>query len=440
MKILVIGSGGREHALIWCLARSGHEVVCAPGNPGISALARCLDIRADALADLEAAAQREAVDLVVIGPEAPLVAGLADRLRRSGVAVFGPGADGARLEGSKIFSKEFFQRHGIPTAPFRTCESLRQAEQAIDDIGRSGDGGVVVKADGLAGGKGVVVCSDREEARRAARDMLEHRRFGAAGARLVIEQRLRGRELSIMAITDGVRFEMLAQVEDHKALGDGDQGPNTGGMGTVSPPAWGADDALVARIAREVFEPTLRGLAAEGIDYRGVLYAGLMIDEQGQPWMLEYNCRFGDPETQPVLARLRGDLGAWLAGAAAGALPGASMTWDTRSAVCVILAAAGYPEQPRTGDRITGPILDVRHVGGLGDDVIVFHAGTAWRDHDLVTAGGRVLGVTALAADLASARARAYDVVARISFPGMQFRRDIGARDMGARNIRGKNA
>ncbi|HWN71107.1 MAG TPA: phosphoribosylamine--glycine ligase, partial [Haliangium sp.] len=279
MKILVVGSGGREHALAWSLARSGHRIVCAPGNPGIAALARCLDIRIDALADLEAAATAEAVDLVVIGPEAPLVAGLADRLRGAGVPVFGPGADGARLEGSKIFSKEFFQRHGISTASFRACESLRQAEQAIDDIGRAGDGGVVVKADGLAGGKGVVVCSDREEARRAAREMLENRRFGAAGARLVIEQRLRGRELSVMAITDGARFEMLAQVEDHKALGDGDQGPNTGGMGTVSPPAWRADDTLIARIAAEVFEPTLRGLAAEGIDYRGVLYAGLMIDE-----------------------------------------------------------------------------------------------------------------------------------------------------------------
>jgi phosphoribosylamine--glycine ligase len=424
MKILVVGSGGREHALIWSLARSGHRVLCAPGNPGIAAQARCLDVRADALAELEAAATREAVDLVVIGPEAPLVAGLADRLRSAGIAVFGPGADGARLEGSKIFGKEFFQRHGIPTAPFRTCETLRQAEQAIDDIGRAG-AGVVVKADGLAAGKGVVVCSDGDTARRAAHDMLERRRFGAAGARVVIEQRLRGRELSIMAITDGARFELLAQVEDHKALDDGDRGPNTGGMGTVSPPTWRADDALMARIAREVFAPTLRGLAAEGIDYRGVLYAGLMIDAHGQPWMLEYNCRFGDPETQPVLARLQGDLGAWLAGAAAGALPDGAMAWDPRPAVCVILAAAGYPEQPRAGDRITG----LEH--GFGDDVLVFHAGTATRDNDLITAGGRVLGVTALAADLASARGRAYDAVARISFPGMQFRRDIGARGSG---------
>jgi phosphoribosylamine--glycine ligase len=428
MKILVVGSGGREHALVWRLARSGHHLLCAPGNPGIATQARCLDIAATALADLEAAAAREAVDLVVIGPEAPLVAGLADRLRGAGVPVFGPGSEGARLEGSKIFSKEFFQRHGIPTAPFRTCDSLREAEQAIDHIAQiagAGDGGVVVKADGLAGGKGVVVCGDRDAARRAARDMLEDRQFGAAGARVVIEQRLRGRELSVMAITDGRRFEMLAQAEDHKTLCDGDQGPNTGGMGTVSPPAWSSEGALIDRVAAEVFEPTLRGLAAEGIDYRGVLYAGLMIDAQGQPWMLEYNCRFGDPETQPVLARMQGDLADWLAGAAAGVLPDRAMAWDPRPAVCVILAAAGYPAAPRAGDPITGLDQD------LGEDVMIFHAGTAYRDNRLVTAGGRVLGVTALAADLAAARDRAYEAVARIRFQGMQFRRDIGARTSG---------
>jgi phosphoribosylamine--glycine ligase len=431
MKILVVGSGGREHALVWHLARSGHDLVCAPGNPGIAAHGRCLDIPATAVADLEAAAVREAVDLVVIGPEGPLVAGLADRLRRAGVPVFGPGADGARLEGSKIFCKEFFQRHGIRTAPFQTCDSLPAAERAIDAIARAG-GGVVVKADGLAGGKGVVVCKDRDTARLAARAMLEDRQFGDAGARVIIEQQLHGRELSVMAITDGRRFEMLAQAEDHKTLSDGDQGPNTGGMGTVSPPAWSGDATLADRIAREVFEPTLRGLAAEGIDYRGVLYAGLMIDAEGQPWMLEYNCRFGDPETQPVLARWRGDLAAWLAGAAAGALPDGTVTWDPRPAVCVILAAAGYPAEPRAGDRITGLEHDAR--GDFGDDVAIFHAGTTRQGDHLVTSGGRVLGVTALADDVMTARARAYDVVARISFEGMQFRRDIGARAGGDKN------
>jgi phosphoribosylamine--glycine ligase len=424
MKILVVGSGGREHALVWRLARSGHELLCAPGNPGIAAHARCLDIPATAVAALAAAAVREAVDLVVVGPEAPLVAGLADRLRRAGVPVFGPGSDGARLEGSKIFCKEFFQRHGIRTAPFHTCDSLSAAEQAIDAIAGTGSG-VVVKADGLASGKGVVVCQDRDTARQAARAMLEDRRFGDAGARVIIEQQLHGRELSVMAITDGTRFEMLAQAEDHKTLRDGDQGPNTGGMGTVSPPAWSNDDALIGRIEREVFAPTLRGLAAEGIDYRGVLFAGLMIDAEGQPWMLEYNCRFGDPETQPVLARWRGDLAIWLAGAAAGALPAGTVSWDARPAVCVILAAAGYPAEPRLGDHITGLDRD------LGEDVMIFHAGTTLQGDRLVTAGGRVLGVTALAGDVTAARALAYDAIAHISFEGMQFRRDIGMRASG---------
>lgn len=422
MKILVIGNGGREHALVWRLAQGGHTVLCAPGNPGIAAQATCLDIAASDIAGIEEAARARAVDLVVVGPEAPLVAGLADRLRAAGVPVFGPGADGARLEGSKVFCKEFFQRHGIPTARFFACSTVAEADAAIADLG----GRVVVKADGLAAGKGVVVCADAAEARAAARDMLEGGRFGAAGTRVVVEQRLEGRELSIMAVTDGKRYQVLAQAEDHKALLDGDRGPNTGGMGTVSPPAWDApgeqDGALLARIEREVLVPTLHGLAAEGIDYRGVLYAGVMIDAQGRPWTLEYNCRFGDPETQPVLARFQGDLAAWLAGAAAGALPDVSMAWDARTAVCVVLASAGYPDRPETGKPITGL------TGDPGADVMVFHAGTALIDDQLVTAGGRVLGVTALGADVTAARARAYEAIRRISFEGMQMRRDIGVR------------
>ena len=438
MKILVIGNGGREHALVWRLAQGGHAVFCAPGNPGIAAQATCLDIAASDLAGIEEAARARSVDLVVVGPEAPLVAGLADRLRAAGVPVFGPGAAGAQLEGSKIFCKEFFQRHGIPTARFFACSTVAEADAAIDDlIGAPGDG-VVVKADGLAAGKGVVVCADRAEARAAARDMLEGGRFGAAGTRVVVEQRLEGRELSIMAVTDGERYQLLAQAEDHKALLDGDRGPNTGGMGTVSPPAWDAlgaqDGGLLARIEREVFEPTLRGLAAEGIEYRGVLYAGLMIDPAGRPWTLEYNCRFGDPETQPVLARLQGDLADWLAGAAAGALPQAPMAWDARTAVCVVLASAGYPARPETGKPISGLAGDPgsRPGSGPGEDVMVFHAGTALADGELVTAGGRVLGVTALGADVDAARARAYAAARQISFEGMQMRGDIGARGRAA--------
>jgi len=421
MKILVVGSGGREHALAWRLARGGHTVIAAPGNPGIEAVATCAPIKVTDSDGLVALATRERVELVVVGPEAPLVAGLADRLRAAGVSTFGPGADGARLEGSKVFSKEFFARHGIPTSEFAVAATVAEADAAIDRLGDD----VVVKADGLAAGKGVVVCSSRDEARAAARDMLTAHRFGAAGDRIVIERKIAGREVSILAVTDGRGLVVLPPAEDHKTIFDGDRGPNTGGMGTVSP-AWIGGDAL-ARIEREVLAPTVAGLRAEGIDYRGVLYAGIMIDGAGTPWLLEYNCRFGDPETQPVLARMQSDLGELLAGAAAGALPAAPPRWDDRTAVCVVVAAAGYPDTPRTGDAIDG--LDQE----LGPDVVVFHAGTARQGGQLVSAGGRVLGVTALGRDVADARGRAYAAVDAIRLDGMQFRRDIGARGTGGR-------
>jgi phosphoribosylamine--glycine ligase len=415
MKILVVGNGGREHALAWRLAAGGHEIVAAPGNPGIEAIGRCVAVKTLDLDGQVELARREAVDLVVVGPEAPLVVGLADRLRAAGVLTFGPGADGAQLEGSKVFSKQFFARHGIPTAEFAVCESVAEADAAVERLG----GDVVVKADGLAAGKGVVVCSTTDEAQAAARDMLEARRFGDAGARVIIERKIPGREVSVLAITDGKRCVVLPAAEDHKTIFDGDRGPNTGGMGTVSP-AW-PTPALLARIEREILAPTVAGLGRDGIDYRGVLYAGVMVDDAGVPWLLEYNCRFGDPETQPVLARLRSDLGALLAGAAVGTLPDAEPDWDPRTAVCVVVAAAGYPEAPRTGDPITlGPALD--------PDVVVFHAGTAHDGDRLVSAGGRVLGVTALGADLAEARRRAYAAVERIGLDGKQFRRDIGLR------------
>jgi phosphoribosylamine---glycine ligase len=415
MKILVVGSGGREHALAWRLAAGGHEIVAAPGNPGIAAIGRCVPVKVLDLDGQVALAREEAVDLVVVGPEGPLVVGLADRLRAAGLSTFGPGADGARLEGSKVFSKQFFARHGIPTAEFAVCDSVADADAAVDRLG----GDVVVKADGLAAGKGVVVCSTPDEARAAAREMLEARRFGDAGARVIVERKIPGREVSVLAITDGARCVVLPAAEDHKTIFDGDRGPNTGGMGTVSP-AW-PTPALLARIEREILAPTVTGLARDGIEYRGVLYAGVMVDDAGTPWLLEYNCRFGDPETQPVLARLQSDLGAILAGAAAGALPAGEPVWDPRTAVCVVVAAAGYPETPRTGDSITG--LD-----DPGADVVVFHAGTALDGDRLVSAGGRVLGVTALGADLAQARERAYAAVERIGLDGKQFRRDIGLR------------
>jgi phosphoribosylamine--glycine ligase len=418
MKILVVGSGGREHALAWRLAEH-HEVVAAPGNPGIEAVARCLpEVSAADGEQLVRCALDEGVDLVVVGPEAPLVAGLADRLRAAGLPTFGPGAAGARLEGSKVFSKQFFARHRIPTAPFEVAASAAEADAAIDRL--TGPAGVVVKADGLAAGKGVVVAASAAEARAAAREMLEARRFGDAGATIVVEQRIAGREVSVLALTDGVRLEVLPAVEDHKAIFEGDRGPNTGGMGTVSP-AW-ITDAIAARIRSEILEPTVRGLAADRIEYRGVLYAGVMIEPSGAPYLLEYNCRFGDPETQPIMARARGDLGAVLFGAARGELPVGALAWDARVAVCVVIAAAGYPGTPRVGDRIGG--LEAAALG----DVVVFHAGTARRGGRLVSAGGRVLGVTALGISVDQAREKAYAAVDRIELDGKQVRRDIGAR------------
>lgn len=420
MKILVVGSGGREHALVYRLTQSGHEVIAAPGNPGIEQLAGVVPIKVDAHAALIDLAKAERVDLVVVGPEAPLVAGLADELRAAGVPTFGPGAKGAQLEGSKAFSKEFFARHRIPTAPFSVVTTMAEAEAAIARLGA-----VVVKADGLAAGKGVVVAADAAEARAAAREMLEARRFGDAGARVVIEKRIIGREVSVLALTDGTRLEVLPSAEDHKTIFDGDTGPNTGGMGTVSP-SWISED-VAARITAEILVPTVTGLAADGIEYRGVLFAGVMVDEAGTPWLLEYNCRFGDPETQPIMARMRGDLGAVLLGAARGHMPAGVLSWDARVAVCVVVAAAGYPGAVRTGDVIGG--LDA-----TPPDVVVFHAGTARTPAGVVSAGGRVLGVTALGISIDQARARAYLAVDGIELAGKQVRRDIGARPrLGAR-------
>lgn len=417
MKILVIGGGGREHALAWRLARGNHAVLAAPGNPGMEKLARCIAIGVDDHAALIELATQERVDLVVVGPEAPLVAGLADKMRARGISTFGPGAVGARLEGSKAFSKAFFAKYRIPTAKFAVVRDVAKADAAIEQLG----GSVVVKADGLAAGKGVVVAGDADEARAAARDMLDGR-FGGAGTTLVIEQKISGREVSVLALTDGKRLEVLPAVEDHKTIFDGDLGPNTGGMGTVSP-AW-TNDAITARVVRDILEPTVRGLGAEGIDYRGVLYAGVMVDAQGAPWLLEYNCRFGDPETQPIMARAIGDVGAALASAARGELAVGALGWDPRVAVCVVVAASGYPGSVRTGDPVCGPGVDRTAT----DDVVVFHAGTQRRGDAVVTSGGRVLGVTALGISVQQARERAYAVVDAIQLDGKQVRRDIGTR------------
>jgi phosphoribosylamine--glycine ligase len=414
VRILIVGNGGREHALAWQFAQSGHQVLAAPGNPGIAGIGRCLKISVGNVAAIAEAAEREAVDLVVIGPEAPLVDGFADRLRELGVPVFGPGADGARLEGSKAFAKEFFRRHGIPTPAFEVCDGAAAAREAVVALG----GALVIKADGLAGGKGVIVCDEPGQALEAIDEIAV--RFGEASQTILVERRLSGREVSLMAVCDGKRIELMAPAEDHKQLRDGDVGPNTGGMGAVSPVDWVTDE-LIERARGEIFDPTVAGLAAEGIDYRGVLYAGLMVEEDGAPQILEYNCRFGDPEVQSLVRRIRGDLARTLAGAAAGALPKKSLGWDSRVAVGVVMAGPGYPGAARTGIPVDG-------LEDLGDDVVVFHAGTQRQGSLLFSSGGRVLTVTALGASVREARARAYAAVDRIEFDGAELRRDIGAR------------
>jgi phosphoribosylamine---glycine ligase len=417
MKLLVIGSGGREHALCWKLAQGGADrrIYCAPGNAGTARIATNASVRADDLDGLVAFARAERIDLTVCGPEAPLCAGIADRFGAEGLLLAGPTAAAAQLEGSKAFAREFMQRHGIPGAEFAVFEQAAAAERYIDAHPRAR----VVKADGLAAGKGVIVAESAEEARQAARRLLGGEP-GQAGRRVVIEEKLQGEEASFMVLSDGERLWPLASSQDHKRLADGDQGPNTGGMGAVSPTPI-CDDALAHRALEQVMLPAIRGMAADGTPYRGVLYAGLMVAPDGKLGVLEFNCRLGDPETQPVLARLASDLVPQLVGVAEGKLPAEPPRFDPRPAVCVVMAAAGYPGKVRTGDPILG-------LEAAEDLALVFHAGTASREGRVVTAGGRVLGVTGLGDDVRQARERAYRAVERIGFEGAQWRRDIGAR------------
>ncbi len=428
--VLLVGSGGREHALAWKLAQSPlcERITVVPGNPGIARVpkTRVVPIKAEAVTDLVALAQRDRADLVVCGPESALVAGLGDAMAAAGIAFFGPSRAAAEIEGSKAYAKKLMADAGVPTAAFGVFDDVAAAEAFID----AQPGAVVVKADGLCAGKGVVVTSNAAEAKAAARQMLADRAFGDAGARVVIEERLTGREVSMMALCDGTRFELLDSAEDHKAVGDGDVGPNTGGMGTYSPSPL-VDGALKSRIIETIFAPTVRALATAGRPFRGLLYGGLMLTPDRGPVVIEWNCRFGDPETQVVLVRMQDDLLPWLLGAAHGDLPSGPITWRAGAAVCVVLAAPGYPAQPRLGEPIAiDPGLDVEH-----SDVIVFHAGTRRSlvrpgdtEGPLLTSGGRVLGVTARGDDLAGARATAYQAIRRIHFAGMHFRSDIGAR------------
>ncbi|HEY1327301.1 MAG TPA: phosphoribosylamine--glycine ligase [Casimicrobiaceae bacterium] len=427
MNVLVIGGGGREHALAWKIAQSPRiaQVFVAPGNGGT---ARAPELTNVPLADADALvafARRENVGLTVVGPEAPLAAGIVDRFRAAGLRIFGPTRAAAQLESSKDYAKAFMQRHAIPTAAHRTFTSARDAHAYVDARGAP----IVVKADGLAAGKGVVVASTLDEAHAAVDRMLVANAMGGAGSRVVVEEFLTGEEASFIVMVDGVHVLPLASSQDHKRLRDADEGPNTGGMGAYSP-APVVTPGVHARIMREVITPAVQGMAADGVPYSGFLYAGVMLDAQGAPRVLEFNCRLGDPEAQPILVRLRTDLLQLLEHGVNGTLDRVEAEWDRRAALGVVLAADGYPEAPRTGAVIDG--LDNVNAE-THPDVQVFHAGTAIADGSVVVSGGRVLCVTALGDSVRQAQRAAYAAVAAIRFDGMQFRSDIGFRALSRR-------
>ena len=426
MKILVVGSGGREHALVWKIAQSPlvTKIFAAPGNAGIAALAECVPIAPDDVKALVRFAREQAVDLTVVGPELPLTLGLADRLADVGLRAFGPSAAAARLEGSKAFTKELLAREHVPTAAFGAFTEPEAALRWVRDVGPP----LVVKADGLASGKGVFICPTIADAEAAIDDVMRRRVFGEAGACVVVEEFLEGEELSFMALSDGTTVLPLASSQDHKRAFDGDEGPNTGGMGAYSP-APVLTPALEGRVMREVMEPVVRAMARAGTPYTGVLYAGLMVKD-GQAKVLEFNVRFGDPEAQVVLARLESDLATVMERTCAGELAGLELAWNPRPAVCVVLVVEGYPAAVERGRPIEG--LDAL---AAWRDGVVFHAGTrAGADGRPCTDGGRVLGVTALGKTIDAAVARAYEAAARIHWPGMRYRRDIGRRALGGRH------
>jgi phosphoribosylamine--glycine ligase len=427
MKVLVIGSGGREHALAWKLAQSRRvsKVIVAPGNAGTAREEGLVNAGASAIADLVKLARDEQVGLTVVGPEAPLAAGVVDVFQAEGLAIFGPTKAAAQLEASKDFAKRFMARHGIPTAHYATFTDAKAAHAHIDDVvanapAEKKNAPIVIKADGLAAGKGVVVAMDLAEAHAAIDMMLSGGSMGEAGHRVVIEEFMAGEEASFIVMADGKNALAFASTQDHKRIFDGDRGPNTGGMGAYSP-APVVTPEVHARAMREVILPTLKGMEKEGAPYSGFLYAGLMIDAQGAPRVVEFNCRMGDPETQPIMMRLKSDFLDLVEHATKGTLDQAEAEWDRRAALGVVLAAAGYPDSPRKGDEITGLPRDA-------DDCHVFHAGTAERDGKVVTSGGRVLCVTALGENVKLAAERAYEVAAGIRFDGVQYRRDIGHR------------
>ncbi len=422
MKVLVIGSGGREHALAWKAAQShlADIVYVAPGNPGTEREDKIknVDIKVGDLEGLVAFAKKEEIGLTIVGPEAPLVDGIVDLFAKNGLTVFGPSKAAAALEGSKSFTKDFLKRHNIPTAAYEVFTETSKACEYIKKHGAP----IVIKADGLAAGKGVVVAMTEEEAINAVHAMLDEHEFGDASASVVIEEFMEGEEASFIVMADTVNALPMATSQDHKRVGDGDTGPNTGGMGAYSPAPVVTPD-VYKRVMDEIINPTLKGMASDGNPYRGFLYAGLMIDKQGNPRVVEYNCRFGDPETQPIMMRMQSDLvELCLKACKDGGLEGADIKYDPRPAVGIVLAAHNYPASPRKGDVITG--LDTE----VSKDEKIFEAGTAKRGDDVVTAGGRVLCVTALGNDIADARNKAYALCQKVNFDGMFYRKDIAWR------------
>jgi phosphoribosylamine--glycine ligase len=418
MKLLVIGSGGREHAMASKLAQSPkvQKVFVAPGNGGTGTESGLENVGIASVPELIAFAKKEQIYLTVVGPEAPLAAGVVDAFQGAGLKIFGPVRAAAQLEASKDYAKQFMVRHGLPTAKHATFTDAAQAKAYVDEQGAP----IVIKADGLAAGKGVVVASTVAEAKAAIDMMLGDRKLGEAGTRVVVEEFLEGEEASFIVMADGMHTLPLATSQDHKRLKDGDRGPNTGGMGAYSP-APVVTPQLHARVMREIIQPAIAGMAKDGIPYVGFLYAGLMIDKAGNPKTLEFNCRLGDPETQPIILRMKSDLLGLVEHALEGTLDRAAVDWDRRSALGVVLAAGGYPDEPRKGDEITG-------LPRATDDCRVFHAGTKLDGKRVVTNGGRVLCVTALGDSLKMARVRAYEAADTIRFDGMQFRKDIGHR------------
>jgi phosphoribosylamine--glycine ligase len=419
MKVLVIGAGGREHAVIWALRKSPRvsEIVCAPGNGGISAIARCVPASPKDLNDMLRVVAEEAPDLTIVGPELPLSLGVVDELRRRGLAVFGPTQAAAMLETSKSFAKRFMQRHNIPTASYAVCTSQQEALDALHLFHLP----VVVKADGLASGKGVLICETKQQAEQAVAGLFSGKLLGEAEGSVVIEEFLTGEELSFLLLSDGKHVAALAPAQDHKRLGEGDTGPNTGGMGVYSTDAM-VDDAMREWILHHIAQPTIDGMAAEDTPFTGVLYVGLMMTARG-PMVLEYNARFGDPETQAILVRLESDLLDAIEACVEGRLSETEFRWKPGASACVIAASKGYPGSYTTGYRITG-----LEAATTVPDVEVFHAGTSLVDGHYLTNGGRVLAVTASGGSLESALQRAYEGIAKIGFEGMYYRRDIGYR------------